>query len=99
MADQDRNRDELRGDDLRDDLRSDRARDASGNRGSRPNTSGSNRDRDLSSSSDSDAMGEPDDVAEDRNLSGSSTWLNLPDQPDADSDSSDRDEDEDVSNR
>lgn len=36
------------------------------------------------------SQGEQDDVAEDRNLSGSSTWLNLPDQPEGES--SDNDE-------
>lgn len=44
---------------------------------------------------ESDQQGERDDVAEDRNLSGSSTWLNLPDQQprgdsDSDSDTNDR---------
>lgn len=29
--------------------------------------------------------GDQDDVAEDRNLSGASTWLTLPDQPDSES--------------
>lgn len=33
--------------------------------------------------------GEQDDVAEDRNLSGASTWLNLPDQPKEDAESDD----------
>jgi hypothetical protein len=53
----------------------------------------STSDRDESRKRDDDSIGEPDDVAEDRNLSGASTWLNLPDQPsDKDSrSSSDRD--------
>jgi hypothetical protein len=37
--------------------------------------------RGQSSESNQNTAGEPDDVAEDRNLSGASTWLNLPDQP------------------
>lgn len=41
------------------------------------------------------AQGEQDDVAEDRNLSGSSTWLNLPDQPKGDQ----TDEEDRQSNR
>jgi hypothetical protein len=42
---------------------------------------------------------EQDDVAEDRNLSGSSTWLTLPDQPSGDDQSNDSDDSRGHSNR
>ena len=51
---------------------------------------------------DSNQPGERDDVAEDRNLSGASTWLNLPDQQprgDSDSDSDTADTTDRQSNR
>jgi hypothetical protein len=45
--------------------------------------------RDQGRKAGSGGSGEQDDVAEDRNLSGSSTWLNLPDtQSSADDESS-----------
>ena len=44
--------------------------------------------RDQNTQSGSGRAGERDDVAEDRNLSGSSTWLNLPDQQPTDDESS-----------
>jgi len=79
MADQD-----SRNDRMHDNLKDENARKA----GSR-----SSSDRDESRKRDDESVGEPDDVAEDRNLSGASTWLTLPDQPsDKDSGSaSDRD--------
>lgn len=85
MADQDRNRDNQTDED---------ARNASGAGSSSGNSS--NRGRDESQTRGQNAGGsEQDDVAEDRNLSGSSTWLNLPDhQPSGDQntdDSSSRD--------
>jgi hypothetical protein len=46
-----------------------------------------------------DSMGEKDDVAEDRNLSGASTWLNLPDQPKDDDSSDDSDENTDRTSK
>jgi hypothetical protein len=51
--------------------------------------SGANTGRDQAGKRNPNASGEPDDVAEDRNLSGASTWLTLPDQPADDSDASD----------
>jgi hypothetical protein len=50
---------------------------------------GANTGRDQTGKRNPNASGEPDDVAEDRNLSGASTWLTLPDQPADDSDASD----------
>lgn len=51
--------------------------------------SGANTGRDQAGKRNQNAAGEPDDVAEDRNLSGASTWLTLPDQPADDSSDSD----------
>ena len=49
-------------------------------------------DQDTRGDEKEQQQGEKDDVAEDRNLSGSSTWLNLPDkQPRGDADSNDDD--------
>src|SRR5579875_1587697 len=79
MAEQNRNRD---------DQIDENARKASGASSSSGNTG--NRGRDQSQTRDQNAAGEPDDVAEDRNLSGSSTWLNLPDhQPSGDENTDD----------
>jgi hypothetical protein len=47
------------------------------------------RDRDAQRDRKPNASGDSDDVAEDRNLSGASTWLTLPDQPADDADSRD----------
>jgi hypothetical protein len=60
--------------------------DQKGNRGDQldenaRNAGGAKTGRDQSGKRDQNAAGEPDDVAEDRNLSGASTWLTLPDQP------------------
>jgi hypothetical protein len=48
------------------------------------------QNRNKNANQNENEQGERDDVAEDRNLSGSSTWLTLPDeQPRGDSDSDD----------
>ena len=51
--------------------------------------SSTNTGRDQAGTRNQNTAGEPDDVAEDRNLSGASTWLTLPDQPADDSSDSD----------
>ncbi len=89
MADQDRR------DDSMNDSKDESARKA---------TPRSPNDRDPSRNRNADSIGEQDDVAEDRNLSGASTWLNLPDQPSNDRDASassdsDADESDDNKNR
>ena len=55
-------------------------------KGNREGNRDTNREGNRGNQADENARnasgaGEPDDVAEDRNLSGSSTWLTLPDQP------------------
>ena len=55
--------------------------------------------RGQSSDRDQNTTGEQDDVAEDRNLSGASTWLNLPDQPASDPSDSDDEEESGESKR
>ena len=53
--------------------------------GGSPSQSDDEQSRNARTSPRSDnEQSEQDDVAEDRNLSGSSTWLNLPDQPKGD---------------
>lgn len=71
----------------------DRDRDSGMGAAGSQNQSDNQQDRNTRNPQRSDdAQGEQDDVAEDRNLSGSSTWLNLPDQPKGDQsdDSEDR---------
>lgn len=83
MADQDRNSNNQT---------DENARGASGSNSSNAsNASSSNRGRDQSQTRNQSASGsEQDDVAEDRNLSGASTWLNLPDkQPSGDQNTDD----------
>jgi len=71
----------------------DRDRDSGMSGSGSQSQSDSQQDRNTQNTPRGDnAQGEQDDVAEDRNLSGSSTWLNLPDQPKGDQseDSEDR---------
>jgi len=77
--------------DRRNDPMDESARDAGSKRGSASN--------DPSRQRNDSSMGEQDDVAEDRNLSGASTWLNLPDQPKDDADSRSNDESNDQGDR
>ena len=51
---------------------------------------GTPRNQPTGDPKDNRSQGEQDDVAEDRNLSGSSTWLNLPDQPEGESSDDDQ---------
>jgi hypothetical protein len=64
--------------------------DQKGNRdGNREANREGNRDKQADENArNASGAGEPDDVAEDRNLSGASTWLTLPDQPADDSSAS-----------
>ena len=62
-------------------------------KGNREGNREANREGNRGNQTDENARnasgaGEPDDVAEDRNLSGSTTWLTLPDQPADDSSAS-----------
>jgi hypothetical protein len=88
-----------------DDQNAENARGASG-ASSKPSSShgiGSskaiNRDHDPLRERKENVAGDQDDVAEDRNLSGASTWLTLPDQPKGDDDSTDTDKSSDTSDR
>jgi hypothetical protein len=73
MADEARNRD-------KNDLNRTDARKATGGQRRDVPAGDAGDARDAGDERSDTQQGEPDDVAEDRNLSGSTTWLTLPDQ-------------------